>query len=92
MIDRYTRNDIKKGINNPSLALKYIYNQMIIPGINARVVKPINEFNFRRKYGEGIDVLSKNWDNLIILDCLRYDIFEKMNTLEGDMECVLSKA
>lgn len=92
MLDQGDQEKIKKGIKNPRLALDHIYNRVIIPNINRNLVKPIYEFEFERKYGNGINVLSEDWDNLIILDCLRYDIFKEMNTLEGDMGSVISKA
>lgn len=36
-------------------------------------------------------VLNREWDNLIVLDCCRYDDFEKVNWLEGKLEKIWSK-
>lgn len=46
---------------------------------------------FQKRYGDGIDVLGEDWDNLIILDACRYDIFKQYNTLEGDLKPVISQ-
>lgn len=38
-------------------------------------------------YPDGVDVLSEDWDTLVILDACRYDEFERVNTeLEGHLE------
>jgi hypothetical protein len=37
----------------------------------------LHKLIFRFKYGSGIDVTEKDWDNLIILDACRYDVFQK---------------
>lgn len=40
---------------------------------------------------KGIDVFDEDWDNLIILDSCRYDIFEEENTLPGNLEKRVSR-
>ena len=46
----------------------------------------------RREYNhDGIDVLEEDWDNLIILDACRYDLFERHNTLPGRLEKRISR-
>lgn len=37
-----------------------------------------------------IDVTQKDWDNLIILDACRYDLFKEVNTLPGELTPVRS--
>ena len=44
-----------------------------------------------RKIGEGIDIMSEDWDNLIILDAYRSDYFKKYSQLEGKFTEVVSK-
>ncbi|WP_324759651.1 sulfatase-like hydrolase/transferase [Haloarcula sp. GH36] len=39
----------------------------------------------------GTDVMAEDWDNLIILDACRYDMFEEMNTIPGRLETRVSK-
>jgi hypothetical protein len=38
----------------------------------------------------GLNVMEENWDNLVILDGCRYDLFEQKNTIEGDLRQVTS--
>lgn len=40
----------------------------------------------------GIDVMAKDWDNLILLDACRPDMFEAANSLEGESSVAWSKA
>lgn len=35
---------------------------------------------------DGIDFMDEDWDNLIILDACRYDMFEEYNTIDGRLE------
>lgn len=56
-----------------------------------KIYNSYQKYSFQRKYGEGIDVISKDWDNLIILDACRYDMFKEYNTLGGELESVISK-
>ena len=39
----------------------------------------------------GCDVMAEDWDNLLILDACRYDMFERANTLPGRLESRRSK-
>jgi hypothetical protein len=39
----------------------------------------------------GVDVTERDWDNLIILDACRADLFEECCEIEGDMSTVLSR-
>ena len=51
---------------------------------------------FRRQHNdEGVDLLNADWDNLLILDACRYDIFEKVYgdyDLPGELRAVESRA
>lgn len=46
----------------------------------------------RLRYGDTVDHLSADWDNLVILDACRYDTFADLSTLDGDLEWRLSPA
>lgn len=46
----------------------------------------------RYKRREGIEVMERDWDNLIILDACRYDSFKQLNEIEGVLEKVNSQA
>ncbi|WP_416841649.1 hypothetical protein [Haloferax sp. DFSO52] len=39
----------------------------------------------------GTDVVAEDWDNLVILDACRYDMFEQQNTLPGQLEKRISR-
>ncbi|AUV82738.1 hypothetical protein C2R22_14700 [Salinigranum rubrum] len=43
---------------------------------------------FRYVYddGEGVDIAAEDWDNLLILDACRYDMFSELNTVSGRLE------
>lgn len=40
---------------------------------------------------KGIEVVGKNWDYLIVLDCARYDRFKELNMIEGNLKKKTSK-
>lgn len=46
---------------------------------------------FEYKYGGGEYVMNKDWDNLILLDACRYDIFNQHTTLDGQLAQVVSR-
>jgi len=39
---------------------------------------------------QGTKVMNRDWDNLIILDACRYDLFAEHNTIDGELSRVLS--
>jgi hypothetical protein len=41
---------------------------------------------------EGVDIVKEDWDNLIVLDACRYDVFEAVSDLPGDLERRTSRA
>lgn len=50
----------------------------------------INNFFFRLQYGTGTYIMEEDWDNLLILDACRYDMFEDRITLEGNLNFKIS--
>lgn len=40
---------------------------------------------------DGIDVMAADWDNLVILDACRFDVFRDHCALEGDLQRVTSQ-
>lgn len=72
----YTVKDIKRGINNPASIGRELRRQ----------------YETRLNSIRGIDFLEADWDNLILLDGCRFDLFENVNTLEGELSCVHSNA
>jgi hypothetical protein len=45
----------------------------------------------RHRQRRAIDVMAADWDNLLILDACRYDLFESVHTLPGDLRKVVSR-
>jgi len=56
-----------------------------------RALNPILKWRFERQYGHGIDIIESDWDNLIILDACRYDVFKNHSQFEGNLKKVVSK-
>lgn len=50
----------------------------------------ITNLLFRLKYGNGIDVMEEDWDNLIILDACRFDAFSDCNSIDGTLQSRVS--
>jgi len=86
---RYNYDNFKRSLRNP---------QLIIEEINRVVSRPIGsalgyltDQYFSLKFESGKDVMSADWDNLILLDACRYDFFAEENTIQGDLNRVISK-
>ena len=57
-----------------------------------RVYRGIKEYITDVDYNKnGIDVFSENWDNCIILDACRYDVFSQRHSLSGRLEKRISR-
>lgn len=67
-----TTDRLKRALKNPSL---------IFRGLNRLYHRRGSDYNTG-----GIDVFDEDWDNLIILDACRYDVFEKVNDIDGRLE------
>jgi hypothetical protein len=74
---------LKEGFQNPSEAVDYVLTNAIYK---------VNNALKSRVYEDGIDVMSKDWDNLLILDACRADFFAEVNTISGSMDTAISKA
>lgn len=72
----YSVRAFKKGLQNPSLVLRE----------SKRIVGK------RRNSKVGVDFFDRDWDNLILLDACRYDLFREENLIEGDLTSVRSNA
>lgn len=71
-----------------------MYNPtQIVNGIRdpRKVLLELNKIYHRTVRGrKGIKVMEKDWDNLIILDACRYDLFEEMNSIKGYLTSAIS--
>jgi hypothetical protein len=78
MFDRYTLDNLRRVLRNP----RNVFLELLL----------LNGWLYRRLPGrDGIDVMSQDWDNLILLDACRYDLFDRFSNLSGDLEAVYSK-
>lgn len=50
----------------------------------------INNFIFSLQHGIGTQVMNEDWDNLLILDACRYDMFADRINMEGSLESRIS--
>jgi hypothetical protein len=53
--------------------------------------KAILHIILRNKNHDGVNVVEEEWDNLIVLDSCRYDAFEKVNFIPGNLEAKTSQ-
>lgn len=70
---------IRLGFSNPNLLFRKIsqfYNQVWRGA----------DYN-----PSGIDILNEDWDNLILLDACRHDLFEETHKIPGDLRSVTSR-
>ena len=75
-----TTDRLKRALNNPKLFIR---------GLNRGYHR---WFGLRSENTSGIAVFDEDWDNLIILDACRYDMFEQVNHIEGSLTAKESKA
>jgi len=65
---------LKRGVSNPRFFAREanrLYHRRLY----------LDDFN-----ADGVDVVAEDWDNLLILDACRYDLFERRHDLPGRLE------
>lgn len=72
-------NRVRRGVASPNLILRKL-NKLYF-----------SQFGAQTYNASGIDVFDRDWDNLVILDACRYDLFEHRSDLNGNLERVISK-
>lgn len=70
---------IRLGISNPKLLLRKL-SQVYNYTLSSHDYNP-----------DGLNFMNQDWDNLILLDACRYDLFEHHADLEGDLRPVKSR-
>lgn len=76
---------------------KYLSQQFIPAAVNNDRPKwvwaftPVYNRRFERQYGRGVDVMREDWDTLVLLDACRYDDFEHVNKMEGELKSKISR-
>lgn len=76
----------RKGVKNPRKAFRFIAKT----GRIYTVHKPARRYLFSQH--RPTNALEEDFDNLIILDACRHDVFEDLNTLPGDLDYRFSPA
>lgn len=65
-------------------SLEQVRTGLANPNLIARQINILYHRRFfTRDYNPGIDVIAEDWDNLVILDACRYDMFSERNTIPG---------
>lgn len=73
---RYSLRNLRRAIRNPSL---------VLGEINKYLLKANKAYHDRFAQREGTFVMEADWDNLLILDGCRYDVFAERNDIDGDL-------
>ncbi|ELY48526.1 alkaline phosphatase family protein [Natronolimnohabitans innermongolicus] len=84
--DHYSRENLRRVLENPRLVYRELFHWTL--RVNSRVRRALNALDGT---DDGFDAIAADWDNLLILDACRYDLFEARNPLEGDLRAVRSK-
>lgn len=56
--------------------------------VRSALIQPYFTYGYINR---GVDIMAEEWDTLIILDACRYDMFERLNTIEGELQSRRSK-
>jgi len=81
MIGGYSLADIRKALNEP---IRF-HNEL------RKINRIINSNIYNKREQKTVDIIDKDWDNLIILDGCRFDIFEQHNSFPSDPSPIYSK-
>lgn len=87
--ERYNLKNIKRVVNDPSVLLREPGN--IKRNLTYYPNRTVGKVLLTRKYGGAVDVMERDWDNLIILDACRYDAFSTVDRLEGELQQIVSQ-
>lgn len=86
MKSHYTLENLNRALRNPVLIGREALRLASWPVHQAYGKYIDSEFEDR-----GIDVMSADWDNLILLDAARYDYFEELSDLDGELQKAVSR-
>lgn len=53
--------------------------------------RKLNAYLYKDQFTPGFDVIEADWDNLIILDGCRYDVFEGAHSFDGETSSIISQ-
>jgi len=74
-------------------SIRQVVHGLRNPGL---IVREVNHLYYRRLYTRrfnecGVDIFDEDWDNLIILDACRYDLFKQAHSLPGELDHRISR-
>lgn len=75
----YSIKGIKKGLSQP---------QHILQELDRLYYTKMRTWSYNK---DGIDIFQQDWDNLLILDACRFDLFQEVSDLPGRTEAVTSR-
>lgn len=76
----YSMSDMKRAAGNP----RVIHNEL------RKFNRTLNRSTFGSRSASGVDVMDRDWDNLIILDGCRSDVFDRVRPFDGTATPVYS--
>lgn len=85
--EKYTLSNFRRVLDDPSLLFDH-YSYLKNP---SSINKKLNGMLYKYRYPDTHDVMSGDWDNLVILDGCRFDFFQDQNVIDGRLQCVTSK-
>lgn len=63
------------------------HRPQVIRGEFRRLGNTINKYYYQMiNEGNGVDIMTEDWDNLILLDGCRYDVFARQSSLPGEVQ------
>lgn len=82
--ERYNIENLQQALRNPT---KFVDEAK---RITPNPLFSINNIIFNLKHDSPVDIMEEDWDNLLILDACRYDIYKDINYLDGELKPVVS--
>jgi hypothetical protein len=82
--ERYNGENLRRLVRNPRLALAELGN------LRRSIARALNNAVFRVKYDEPFDLMAEDWDNLILLDACRADVYQEQTPFSTAVETRLS--
>jgi hypothetical protein len=70
--------------------LKILRHPRALLGELSKVAIRANIIYHQNKKNEGVDVIDRDWDNLIIIDGCRFDTFQEVSGIQGNLEACRS--
>lgn len=86
MKNHYTLDNLKRALQNPVLIGRESLRLMSWP-----VHRAYGRYTNSQYDSKSTDVISEDWDNLVLLDAARFDYFEDLNTIDGSLRKSVSR-